>query len=108
MFTNVPIDETIEIIKKAFFKEKQNKLKSTERNIGTKNIRKGTSQYEGTLNGLPWEHFEYLIRNCLQESVFMFNKKFYRQIDGVSMGCRLGPIISDIFMNDFEINIWKN
>ena len=33
----------------------------------------------------------------------MFNKKFYRQIDGVSMGCRLGPIISDIFMNDFEI-----
>ena len=46
MFTNVPIDETIEIIKKAFFKEKQNKLKST---------------------------------------------------------LRLGPIISDIFMNDFEI-----
>jgi hypothetical protein len=32
----------------------------------------------------------------------MFNKKFYRQKDGVSMGNKLGPIIADIFMDDFE------
>ena len=59
-------------------------------------------KYDGSFDGLPWEHFEYLIRNCLQESIFMFNKKYYKQIDGVSMGNKLGPIISDIFMNHFE------
>ena len=102
LFTNVPIDETLEIIKKAFFKKKSEIIKRVDKNIGNKNIRKGTSEYEGSLDGLPWEHFEYLIRNCLQESIFIFNKKYYKQKDGVSMGIKLGPIISDIFMNDFE------
>jgi hypothetical protein len=32
----------------------------------------------------------------------MFIKKYCEQIDGVSMGNKLGPIISDIFMNLFE------
>ena len=40
--------------------------------------------------------------NCLQESIFMFNKKFYKQKDVVSMSNKLGPIISDIFINEFE------
>ena len=66
LFTNVPIDETIKMIKDAFFKEKSEKVLRTKKNIGNKNIRLGDSQYEGNLNGLPWEHFEYLLRNCLQ------------------------------------------
>jgi hypothetical protein len=70
--------------------------------MGTKNMRLGDSQYEGNLNGLPWEHFEFLLRNCLQESIFTFNNKLYKQIDGVSMGSRLGPIIANIFMDYFE------
>jgi hypothetical protein len=102
LFTNVPIDETIKIIKDAFFKEKTEKVPRTKKNIGYKNIRLGDSQYEGNLNGLPWEHFEYLLRNCLQESIFTFNNKLFKQIDGVSMGSRLGPIIANIFMDYFE------
>jgi hypothetical protein len=102
LFTNVPIDETIKIIKDAFFKEKTEKVLRTKKNIGNKNIRLGDSQYEGNLNGLPWEHFEYLLRNCLQESIFTFNNKLFKQIDGVSMGSRLGPIIANIFMDYFE------
>jgi len=51
---------------------------------------------------MPWEHFEYLLRNCLQDSIFTFNNKTYKQKDGVSMGCRLGPIVSDICMDHFE------
>ena len=86
LFTNVPIDETIEIIKNAFFKKKsQNIIKlmnlvgaKRQKNITTQgNIRNGTSEYEGDLNGLPWEHFEFLLRNVLQESIFMFNNKLY-------------------------------
>ena len=102
LFTNVPIDETIKMIKDAFFKEKSEKVLRTKKNIGNKNIRLGDSQYEGNLNGLPWEHFEYLLRNCLQESIFTFNNKLFKQIDGVSMGSRLGPIIANIFMDYFE------
>ena len=34
--------------------------------------------------------------------IFTFNGKLYKQIEGVSMGSRLGPIIANIFMNDFE------
>jgi hypothetical protein len=102
LFTNVPIDETIKIIKDAFFKEKSEKVQKTKKNMGTKNMRLGDSQYEGNLNGLPWELFEYLLRNCLQESIFTFNNKLYKQIDGVSMGSRLGPIIANIFMDYFE------
>ena len=63
---------------------------------------KGESNYEGDLDGMRWEHFENLLRRCLQESLFTFNKKLYKQIDGVSMGSPLGPIIANIFMNDFE------
>ena len=98
LFTNVPVDETIEIIKKAFFRKKTEIIKRVDKNVGNKNIRKGISEYEGSLDGLPWEHFEYLLRNCLQESTFMFNKKYYKQKDGVSMGIKLAPIFSDVFM----------
>jgi hypothetical protein len=90
LFTNVPIDETVEIIKNTCFRKK------TGKHI------KGESNYEGDLDGMRWEHFENLLRRCLQESVFTFNKKLYKQIDGVSMGSPLGPIIANIFMNDFE------
>ena len=102
LFTNVPLDETIQIIRKAFFKKKDIKVEKTLRNYGTKNIRLGKSEYEGSISGLAWEHFEFFLRNCLQESIFMFNNKYYKQIDGVSMGSRLDPIIANIFMDDFE------
>jgi hypothetical protein len=90
LFTNVPINETLEIIKNTFFTKKS-----------TKHV-KNESNYHGDLDGIRWEHLENLLKRCLQESVFTFNKKLYKQIDGVSMGSPLGPIIANIFMNDFE------
>ena len=32
----------------------------------------------------------------------MFNNKLYQQIDGVSMGSPLSPIMANIFINNFE------
>ena len=40
-----------------------------------------------------------------KESFFMFNNKFYKQIDGVAMGSPLGLALANIFMCSFE-NIW--
>ena len=37
-----------------------------------------------------------------KESSFMFNNKFYKQIDGVAMGSPLGPALAKIFMFGFE------
>ena len=62
------------------------------------------SKYEGLLDGMKFEVFEKLLRKCLQESIFIFNDKVYQQIDGVSMGSPLGPILANIFMNHFENN----
>ena len=36
---------------------------------------------------------------------FIFNSKFYKQIDGVAMGSLLGPALANIFMCSFE-NKW--
>ena len=35
---------------------------------------------------------------------FIFNNKFYKQIDGVAMGPPLGPPLINIFMCSFEKN----
>ena len=32
----------------------------------------------------------------------MFNNKYYKQVDGVAMGSRLGPAFANIFMCSFE------
>ena len=99
LFTNVPIDETVEIIKNTFFKLKDSSnLKKVRKNAAIYS----SDLYDGDLDGMKWEVFEKLLRCCLQESYFTFNKQIYKQIDGVSMGSPLGPIIANIFMNDFE------
>ena len=41
----------------------------------------------------------------IKESLSMFNKKFYKQIDGEAVGPRLGPALANIFMRSFE-NKW--
>ena len=33
---------------------------------------------------------------------FLFNGKYYRQADGVTMGSSLGPLLADIFMSKLE------
>ena len=53
---------------------------------------------------MEFKVFEFFLRKCLQESIFMLNNKLYQQIDGVSMGFPLSPIMANIFMNNFENN----
>ena len=49
--------------------------------------------------------FRNLLTVATKESFFMFNNKFYKQIDGVAMGSPLGPALANIFMCNFE-NKW--
>ena len=43
--------------------------------------------------------FKRSLEWCLKNNVFIFNSRFYKQIDGCAMGSPLAPILADIFMN---------
>ena len=78
LFTKVPLDYTIEIILGKIY---------DERRISTK---------------IPREDFKKLLYMCTKEMHFIFNKRGYRQVDGVAMGSPLGPVIANIFMSELE------
>ena len=42
--------------------------------------------------------FEKLLLLALKESSFIFNKPFYKQLDGVAMGSPLGPTLANTFL----------
>ena len=95
LFTNVPTQETIDIIIKLAYPKPEIK----------------------DFHGLAKQDLRYLLEVCTQRSHFQFNGEFYDQIDGVAMGSPLGPLFANVFMSDFErkhmsmlrklgINIW--
>ena len=54
---------------------------------------------------IPKNVFCNLLNVAAKELFFMFNNKFYQQIDGVATGYALGPALANIFMCSFE-NKW--
>ena len=81
LFTNVPIHETIEyILDEIYINKKLPEL--CKRTMFRKFLLKLT---------------------C--ENTFMFNEKFFKQIDGCTMGGPLSVIIQNIFMTMLEVRI---
>jgi hypothetical protein len=79
LFTNIPTDETIEIILNQIYEN-------------------ATSLYHGLLR----KDMKKLLEICTKKSHFQFNGQFYEQTDGVAMGSPLGPLFANIFMQNFE------
>ena len=61
LFTNIPLDETIDICIDILYNDDDNTLK------------------------IPKDGFCNLVNVATKESFFMFNNKFYKQIDGILM-----------------------
>ena len=81
LFTNVPLDETIEIsVKKLFGRNKKYK-------------------------GFSRQQFKTLLSLAVKDSFFLFNGTYYEQVDGVAMGSPLGPTLANIFLCHWE-EIW--
>ena len=78
LFTHVPVHETIEYIINEIYEE--NKLPK----LYSKLI------------------FKRLLVKLTTENTFMFNSKFYKQVDGCSMRGPLSVIFSDIYMTKTE------
>ena len=80
LFTSVPVDLAIGIIKDLL--EKEPTLK------------------EGT--GLSVGDIALLLEFCLKNTYFSFQGQFYEQVDGVAMGSPVSPIVANLYMEYFE------
>ena len=43
-----------------------------------------------------------LIKDSYTKTAFSFDGKIYKQIDGVSTGSSLGPVLANVIMTEFE------
>ena len=84
LFTNVPLDETIKICIDELFKS------------------------EMTVCGLNRKEMFEMLSLTLKESIILFDKKYYSQIDGVAMGSPLGPTLTNIFLCYHKSNWLKD
>ena len=82
LFTNIPLDETIDICVEKLYKRRNMKIK-----------------------GLTKIDFRNLLELACKESLFIFDGVCYQQIDGVAMGSPLGPTLANIFLCHYE-EIW--
>ena len=78
LFTNIPLEETIEICTNNLFKN------------------------EDIVHGLKKSEFKDLLSLATKESYFIFNNILYKQIDGVAMGSPLGPSLANAFLTHHE------
>ena len=81
LFTNIPLEETIDICVDNLYNENENHP------------------------NIPKHDFLNLLNIATKKNLFLFNNKYYKQVDGVAMGSPLGPILGNIFRCSFE-NKW--
>ena len=81
-FTNIPLPETIDIAMNLLFNHNHNI------NINKKELKK-------------------FFLFATSQTHFIFNSKFYNQIDGVAMGSPFAPVLANIFMGFYESK-WLN
>ena len=81
LFAKVPLVRTINIILKRIYDDNERRISFS------RNEMKG------------------LLLFCTKKDHFTFNGKIYMQVDGVTMGAPLGPVLVDIFMIDLEKSI---
>jgi hypothetical protein len=78
LFTNVPVDETINyIVKKAF----------------------ADNWFNDVYNlNLSEDHLVKLLEIATKDQLFQFDGQLFKQVDGVAMGSPLGPLMANAMM----------
>ena len=82
LFTNIPIDETINIVLDTLYRDEQISPPPHPENLLRKLLIKATTEVE-----------------------FSFNNVMFKQIDGVAMGSPLGPVLANVFVGYHESRI---
>ena len=83
LFTNIPLDETIDICVNQLFENTD------------------------TVEGFTKSDLKQLQSLATKESYFIFNSLLYKHIDGVAMGSPLGPFLANAFLSYHKKN-WLN
>ena len=82
LFTNILLEETIDICVGNLYNDNENP-------------------------NIPKHDFRNFLNIATKEFFFMFNNKYYKQVDGVAMESPFGPALANIFMCIFEIKwVW--
>ena len=84
LFTNIPVVETINIAIDSLF------------------------SHCNVIQGIPRKLFRSMLDISVTNSYFLFDKKLYKQLDGVGMGLPLGPTFANIFLCFHERNWLAN
>ena len=79
LFTNIPLDETIQII-----------------------LNQTTPHNDSKFNNFSRTQLKSILELTAKNSFFIFNNKLYRQLDGVAMGTPCGPTLANIFLCFYE------
>ena len=80
LFTSVPIEPAIKIIKKLLEEDP--------------NLKQRTS--------MAVNHIVSLLEFCLRSTYFTFKGRFYEQQEGAAMGSPINPIVANLYMEDLE------
>ena len=83
LFTNVPVSRTVNIILKRIYQDKVLNTSLTKRTM------------------------KKLILDTCKKTTFSFENVYYEQVNGVSMGSSLGPVLANIFMTELEKKVIK-
>ena len=84
LFTNVPLNRTIDLILRRIYDHKELE----------------TSITKSEMKEMP--------TLCTKNVHFTYNRKIFVQTDGVAMGSPLGPVLADIFMTELEKTLLPN
>lgn len=76
-------------------------------------IKKAVSNLEDHLlkNHVPANQIQAYIKivnTCMEQNFVQFRDKFYQQTSGTSMGSKLAPYLSNVFMSNMEVNLKQN
>ena len=82
LFTNIPVDFTVNLIVDKVFADKKSKF-----------------------HGLNRMELRKMLNWTCTNIVLQFNEKYYTQVDGVAIGSPIAPLMADVFMNWLIDNI---
>ena len=81
LFTSVPIQPAINIIKKHLGENSK--------------LQQRTS--------MTVSHITYLLEFCMKNTYFIFQGRYYEQLEGAAMGSPISPIVANLYLEDFEV-----
>ena len=49
-----------------------------------------------------------LLESCFKNTYFLFQGKYFEQVDGVAMGSPFSPLIANLFMEEFKVKAFSS